>query len=261
MVKRILDIVDMQNDFMQPTGALYVPGAEKIIPRAKSFLKNLKAGDFDLALVKYDTHFTESYDKNPESKQFPPHCVYGTWGWDLSFKVPVKTARAIPFYQMDKNVFDMWARKPSLKKLSFSDVFNKKAYKNLFRVGQMENPSVNVAREKFFKQMDIGPDTEVVMMGVASDYCVHDAILGYLKRGCRVIVMQDMVQGIGTDVPGRAASGKIEDVLKLADFAPYVASGKLSLSTSEQILKTIRQEKNNGCKSKNCRCPAQPNRR
>ncbi len=261
MVKRILDIVDMQNDFMDPKGALYVQDAEKIIPKAKSFLKALKTGDFDLALVKYDTHFAESYAKNPESKQFPPHCVYGTWGWDMAFKIPVGTARDIPFYQMDKNVFDMWARKPSLKEISFSDRFNSKAYKNLFKVGRLESPSENMPRNKFLKQMNVGSDTEVVMMGVASDYCVHDAMLGYLKRGCRVTVLSDLVQGIGTDVPGRAATGQIEDVLKLPVFAPYVASGKLRLSSSDDYLKSLRQDRKNDNKNENRSCAVKSNRR
>lgn len=252
--KRILDIVDMQNDFMKPNGALYVQDAEKIIPDSNRFFQSLKTGDFDFALIKYDTHFEEAYDKNPESTQFPPHCIYNSWGWRMSTVMPSNTTT----FEMDKNVFDMWAKKPSLKNLSFKTAFNRTAYKNLFKVNVSGK---TMSRERFLKYMNIGEGTEVFVMGVASDYCVHDAILGYLKRGCNVTVMQDLVQGIGTDVPGRAATGKIEDVLKLPVFAPYVAAGKLSLSTSDQVLKILEQDKKNECQNKNCRRTTEPKRR
>ena len=96
---------------------------------------------------------------------------------------------------------------------------------------------------------------------MASDYCVHDAMLGYLKRGCRVTVLSDLVQGIGTDVPGRAATGQIEDVLKLPVFAPYVASGKLRLSSSDDYLKSLRQDRKNDNKNENRSCAVKSNRR
>ena len=260
MTKRILDIVDMQNDFMMPKGALYVNGADKIIPSANAFLKGLKKGDFDFALVKFDTHFSETYSKNPESAQFPPHCIFDTWGWQMAIKLPKKISDVLPVYQMDKDVFDMWAKKEK-RDADFKDQFNARANANLFKIGLLENPKQAQSRNGFMKSHKIGKDTEVVMMGVASDYCVHDAMLGYLKRGCKVTVLSDLVKGIGTDVPGRAKTGDIKDVLKLPQFAPYVEKGMLRTVTSDALMKEIRKEKKHEQKHENRTGPIKPNRR
>ena len=257
MAKRILDIVDMQNDFMMPKGALYVKDAEKIIPHAKAFLQRIGGCAFDFILMKSDTHFAETYSLNPESKQFPMHCRFNTWGWKTAFDLP--DGLAIPVYRMNKNAFDMWAAQPDLGSVSFNDETNAQAYKNLFSVlSDKEKPQ---SRDTFLKEKDIGKGTEVVMVGVASDYCVHDAIAGYLKRGCKVTVLRDMVKGIGTDVEGRAKSGHIDEVVKLEAFRESVKNGQLRVIESAKLLKEINQEKKNEQNNKNCRRPTQPNRR
>jgi len=256
MTKRILDIVDMQNDFMMPDGALYVPKAEKIIPLAKSFLGSLGQHMFDFVLMKSDTHFPETYGKNPESQQFPNHCMFSTWGWKAA--VPLPACFPIPVYKMNKNVFDMWARQPQIKNVKFQDDEAAHAYKNLFNIVSCKGQST--PRDSFLHDKNVGPDTEVVVMGVASDYCVHDAIAGYLKKGCKVTVLRDMVCGIGTDVPGRAKSGHIDEVLKLDAFREYVQSGQLRTITSSALMREIKKDKKNA-ECKNSRRPAQPNRR
>lgn len=241
MTKRILDIVDMQNDFMDPKGALYVPGAEKIIQPAEQFLAKVKQGDFDLALVKFDTHFDESYAHNPESEQFPPHCIFETWGWNMAVTLPSDLGQKTDVYTMTKNVFNMWAEKPDLEGKNFTLKHVKNAYQKLFNIEsdkQEKSP-----RNQFMDAFNIGKDTEVVMMGVASDYCVHDAMLGYLQRGASVVVLEDLVKGIGTDVPGRSKTGDIHDVVLLDVFKPYLDSGQLKVLTSQQVMQNIRQEK------------------
>ena len=80
---------------------------------------------------------------------------------------------------------------------------------------------------------------KVTLIGVASDFCVDDAVLGYLKRGAEVEVVEDLVAGIGTPVPDRSATGNIRDVIQLPRFQPYVASGKLRLTTAENVLKGL----------------------
>ena len=93
-------------------------------------------------------------------------------------------------------------------------------------------------RDEFMRALSLGTDdVEVTLIGVASDFCVHDAILGYLERGASVNVVEDLVTGIGTPVPGRAPSGHIADVLKLPPFQPYVASGKVRLVKARDVLR------------------------
>ncbi len=67
--------VDTQADFMLPTGNLYVPGAEKIIPNLARLVEF--ARDHDVPVVSSADAHSLSDD---EFQQFPPHCVKGTSG-------------------------------------------------------------------------------------------------------------------------------------------------------------------------------------
>jgi nicotinamidase/pyrazinamidase len=251
MVKRILDIVDMQNDFMQPDGALYVPGSEQIISRANKFLAELRAQDFDLVLLKFDTHFSETYDQNPESKMFPPHCLFNSKGWQLAIDVPADLGSKIPAYRMNKNVFDMWAAQPDLTS-NFKDDFNARAYKNLFTAQRWAQEGPATRRDDFMNRLEIGKNTEVVMMGVASDFCVKDAILGYLKRGASVTVLEDMVQGISDD---------IKSVVQAEDLKQYTRTGQLRVTTSTQYKLDMDKEVRHDNRFKNIDRTSKPHRR
>lgn len=104
------------------------------------------------------------------------------------------------------------------------------AYKNLFHYSQDVNTlKPGIHRDEFLK--DIGSDTEVVIAGVASDYCVKQAMIGYLERGCQVVVMQDLVKGIGAQIDGVAQSDELKKYyesgqLRLQDSAEYLANAK-----------------------------------
>lgn len=239
--KRILDIVDMQVDFMRADGKLAVPGADALIQRTNDFFKALPRGAFDLALFKYDTHFADEYPRSPESQSFPDiHCEYGTEGWSLAVDDAALHGK-MPVRYMTKNTFNMWENNPlsDAAQLKFANRTEQEAYANLYRVSddrQVVKPGT--LRDEFMRALSLGTDdVEVTLIGVASDFCVHDAILGYLERGASVNVVEDLVTGIGTPVPGRAPSGHIADVLKLPPFQPYVASGKVRLVKARDVLR------------------------
>jgi len=234
-IKRILDIVDDQIGFMVADSDLPVSGADKIIAPTNEFLKNIKKGDFDFVLIKQDTHFSGEYPINPESKIFPNiHCEYGTKAWKLAIKAEL--IKDTPVYYMAKDRFDMWSNDEARDDISFKNSEEEAAYDNLFNIGS--DPlcrKIGIDRDEFLK--NIGADTEVVIIGVASDYCVHDAMLGYLKKGAKLTILTDLVRGIGTPVSGRALSGDIIDVVKLPCFKKYLDSGKISLQLSKDIFK------------------------
>jgi nicotinamidase/pyrazinamidase len=74
MKKLYLD-VDTQLDFVSPAGALYVPGAEKILHRIGALNREAIAGGHAL-IATMDAH-TEN---DPEFQIYPHHCVKGTLG-------------------------------------------------------------------------------------------------------------------------------------------------------------------------------------
>jgi nicotinamidase/pyrazinamidase len=67
--------IDTQFDFVVPAGALYVPGAEKILPAVARL--NRFAMQRGIQLVStVDAHLED----DPEFSAWPPHCVAGTLG-------------------------------------------------------------------------------------------------------------------------------------------------------------------------------------
>ena len=67
--------VDTQLDFVNPSGALYVPGAERVIPAVARL--NAYAANNGIPLVStVDAHAEDDI----EFHTWPPHCVAGTLG-------------------------------------------------------------------------------------------------------------------------------------------------------------------------------------
>lgn len=80
-MKKILIVVDMQNDFIN--GALGSAEAVAIVDNVVDKINNF-TGDI---IATYDTH-GENYMETLEGKNLPiPHCVKGTEGWKLNEKV------------------------------------------------------------------------------------------------------------------------------------------------------------------------------
>jgi nicotinamidase-related amidase len=68
----ILIIIDMLNDFAKEGGALYVKGAETLIPRIKKCIDSKP----DFVLYMCDSHPNDS----KEFEKWPKHCISGTPG-------------------------------------------------------------------------------------------------------------------------------------------------------------------------------------
>lgn len=76
MAKKILIVVDMQNDFV--TGTLANPMAEEIIP---TIAEEMNTSDY--VIFTRDTHFPD-YLNTSEGRKLPvEHCIYETEGWNV----------------------------------------------------------------------------------------------------------------------------------------------------------------------------------
>ena len=76
-MKRVLVVVDMQNDFV--TGCLGSKEAQAIVP---ALVKYAKEFDGEVIFTK-DTH-KENYMETQEGHKLPvPHCIRGTEGWEI----------------------------------------------------------------------------------------------------------------------------------------------------------------------------------
>ncbi len=76
-MKKLLIVVDMQNDFID--GSLGTPDAVAIIPNAVKKIENFDGE----VIATIDSHY-EDYFESEEGKNLPvPHCIRGTKGWEL----------------------------------------------------------------------------------------------------------------------------------------------------------------------------------
>ena len=80
MSKKILIVVDMQNDFID--GALGTAEAQAIVPAVVARIRACREEGWTL-LATLDTH-GEDYMATPEGRKLPvPHCIRGTQGWRI----------------------------------------------------------------------------------------------------------------------------------------------------------------------------------
>jgi nicotinamidase-related amidase len=71
-------VVDMQNDFVKPTGTLVVPTAIETVSAIQQLLTTARAQGIPIAYTQ-DTH----YAGDLEWAIWPEHCRAGTWGWQI----------------------------------------------------------------------------------------------------------------------------------------------------------------------------------
>ena len=77
--KKILMIIDMQNDFI--SGVLGTPEAQAIVPKV---VEKIKDRNYDLVIMTQDVHY-DGYMNHREGRYLPvPHCIDNTWGWAIS---------------------------------------------------------------------------------------------------------------------------------------------------------------------------------
>ena len=77
-MRKVLIVVDMQNDFVAEDGVLSSQAARAIVPFVKERVrKALEAGEE--VVFTLDTHLEDDL----EFDKFAPHCIKGSWGHEL----------------------------------------------------------------------------------------------------------------------------------------------------------------------------------
>lgn len=176
--------VDVQNDFIKADGALSVKAPDHVINNMRRLIK-----DAPVLIGSVDSHEWDSWEfntnnnkgPNGEDPQFPPHCVLGTPGWVRTFPDLRKNVQFIPANAKEVNIRD------------FTDtVFLQKEVYSLF-----SNPFVNNVIDWASDALDYCDN--VVIFGVATDYCVKAACLGFLEREFNVYLVDDAIWGVVQD--------------------------------------------------------------
>lgn len=167
--------IDTQYDFMDPSGALYVPEARAVAPHILRFVS--LAGEQGIRLfASVDAH----PEDDPEFEEFPPHCVVGTHGQMKIQGTLLDDHVAVPVEPelRTEQIGGLFARQQI--------VFEKQSY-DVF-----DNPNTR-------RILAASGATRYVVFGVATDYCVRAAALGLCKCGYDVTIVEDAIRGIAPD--------------------------------------------------------------
>ena len=204
---RIGWIVDVQEDFMHPEGRLYIhdlfddsdPGAVEIIPALEAGTAWMRA-NCDVIVYTGDWHGLEDPEIDPVAPDpardtYPPHCMGRS-------PDPVERAGAEvigeirpvdPLVLAHDAANEEAALVARLAVKQGRPVFVQKTRFNVFEG--------NPACETFVRSLGevLGRALEFVVIGVARDVCVTQAVDGLQARGYAVTAVRDATWGLGLE--------------------------------------------------------------
>jgi nicotinamidase/pyrazinamidase len=185
MKKTVFVDIDTQNDFILDDGKLTVHG-EDLIPVFQRLNRFAEKNGIPL-FSSMDAHTPD----DPEFEEFGPHCVAGSEGQKkvegtvldnskvFSYKSEVRTDWSSETEEHDQLIFE------TVKLSIFS------------------NPNF----ERLVKELDV---ERFVVYGIATEYCVKEAVMGLLERGKNTYLATDAIRGISDEDAKKA----IDDMKK-----------------------------------------------
>lgn len=195
--------VDTQVDFMLPTGKLYVPGAEKLIPNLRRLMQAAQQQRI-LVISSADCHAED----DEEFRLYPPHCLAGTPGQQKlpetllphRFTIP-NSPTALPDPLTD-----------------YQQIILEKAHFDVFT-----NPNCAALLQQ------LGREREFVLFGVVTEICVAYAVRGLRERDYPVRLVRDATQWL--------------DAAKAQSLFAEILTAGGKLVTTEEVLRSASEQK------------------
>jgi nicotinamidase/pyrazinamidase len=163
-------VVDVQNDFMDPRGTLAVAGATSIIPVINREIAVARANG-SLVACSQDWHPKHTPHFARDGGKWPVHCVRDTWGAEFYPTVEIPVGLAI--IRKGTNGED--------------------GYSAFTMLDADTGAMVPTPLGMLFHEAGI---ESVVVVGVATDYCVKASALDALGMGYSTTVLTDAVAAV-----------------------------------------------------------------
>jgi nicotinamidase/pyrazinamidase len=177
-VRTVFFDIDTQIDFLFPAGALYVPGAESIIPNIARLNHYAAAGNIPL-ISTTDAHA----ENDPEFRTWPPHCVAGSF----------------PQNKPPETLLDPRVTIPSTPG-SYPTAHAKQIILEKQSLDCFDNPNLPA----LLAQLNAG---RYVVYGVVTEICVRFAAFGLLNTGKPVELVTDAVRSLDSAKAHQMLSG------------------------------------------------------
>jgi nicotinamidase/pyrazinamidase len=161
-------VTDLQNDFADPAGSLYVPGGDAIVAAAnREIHAALRAGS--PVFYTQDWHPAHTPHFAPDGGVWPVHCVKDTWGAEL-----------VPALEVDGAIVRKGGAGEGRVALA---------------AGSRPTPLARLLRARGVAR--------VVVVGLAADYCVRETVRDALRLGYDVSVVRDATLPVDGSRAGR----------------------------------------------------------
>ena len=178
-----LIVVDVQNDFADPAGSLYVQGGEHVVPLINAEVARARAaGSFVVYTRDWHPGTTPHFAK--DGGIWPVHCVMDTWG--------------AGFHP------DLLVDGPEVKKGSRGE----DGYSGFSMRDPETNEVMPTGLEALLRERDIA---RLIVAGLATDYCVKATALDGLALGFEVGLLTRAVRSVDLE-PGDGARA-LEEVV------------------------------------------------
>jgi nicotinamidase/pyrazinamidase len=159
--------VDTQLDFLYPAGALYVPGAERLIPTLAHLTRYAERHGIPLVSTA-DAHA----ENDPEFQSWPKHCVAGATGQHKAEATLLARRVVVPNSDGD---FAIEGAQQIVVEKQTVDAFQTRTFA---RIVERLNPD------------------RLVVYGVVTEICVLHAVRGLWQFGKPLTVVTDAIQAL-----------------------------------------------------------------
>ena len=178
-----LIIVDVQNDFADPNGSLYVKGGEEVVPVINAEIDAAREADARVAYTA-DWHPESTPHFQKDGGIWPVHCVKETWGAEFHPDLVVDGPVVRKGVNGEDGYSGFTMQDPVTKEPSPTEL-----------AGVLRKWGVE----------------RIVVVGLATDYCVKDTALDGITAGFEVQLLTGAVRAVDlTEGDGEKALEQVE---------------------------------------------------
>lgn len=163
-------VVDVQNDFSDPAGSLYVAGAEEIIAGVNHQVREA-TGRGALVVYTSDWHPPATPHFATDGGVWPVHCVAGTWGAEFHPHLDIVEGAAFVH-----------------KGVGGEDGYSAFSVREPVSGARSETGLDQLLQKRHIERL--------VMVGLATDYCVKETAFDAIGKGYGVTVLVELVRAV-----------------------------------------------------------------